>query len=754
MSLYRIKWNPVVLSFTFPGKQTGSNDALAPYQYRLEPLDVKTLHDYVNGATTHLVASKRNTAKGLQALVNAKPIVTDAFVDAVVAATTPVPNKSDPADPLPSPLETDFEANWPEVVPFLPEESKEPISRPPEAFRPKLERAEIFFGFTFVFLDSSQFNSLQAPINDGHGKALLCDLVPGETTIDQVIEYITNVSGYKDITEIQDSIQEKKGVVVVRMRPRGKWHAWTENFQLRLDVKLGLRSLDQNEFLDVILQNDTSSLRRPLEDGDENESQTVAGTVPKTASEIPTKSPPKTTSVDDDQRNDVRHSRSSPQVQPKVQPSSSADERKEVAEPQEEVKKTFEPASSGPVRRRGRRGIVTSRFTGLDDFDDFQSIKTPAIPEEQEASQSQRPLSARSTRSQIAASQVPESQSQPIVAQKRPLSPSPDPEAAVDELLPAAAAMKRRRLEQGTPALGASKKRTANNNVKQEPTLDKKAKVEDVDYHAMLRSRREAEDEAARQDQEALKQSLAMDGLTLEDMKNLVQVEEMDVPPRSRSLNESNGRGRSGTKSNRQGDERWDGRKNFKGFKRKGDRGDTQQRRQKVFVPMEEVKKKNFGLGEEYWGDSLNRNGSGRSTQSQIQQASSRRERQSRDEDDPNRFRRRKDTARSSGQRNEEDESNEVVDLTQDESLEQNASTRARRRGIVAAEEDNTQHPTQTLRTETQTQKSKGKRPAREEPEHAPQPKRQTRLDSGRQAPPPEDEGDSLKFRFRRRKKD
>ncbi|KAI9656351.1 MAG: hypothetical protein M1821_005014 [Bathelium mastoideum] len=751
--VFKIKWNPVVLSFTFPNKRAGSDeDAIAPYQYRLEPLDVKAVHDYVTGETTHVVAAKRNTARGLQALVNAKPIVTEAFVDALVAAATPVPNPDDPSAPLPSLLEQDFDANWPDAAPYLPDESKEPVPRPSEAFNPKPERDEVFAGFTFVFLDSAQFGLLQAPINDGHGKALLYELVPGESTVDQVIEYVTNVSGYKTIDELQSANQQRKGAVIVRTRPRGKWHDWTENFQLRLDVKLGLRSLEQNEFLEIILQNDTSSLIRPLEEGEESENQSAERTTSAGAAK-PSAEATLDATRSNNSHNTTKHDQI-PLEERDEPPLSPAPEQNQPGQPQEEDTKASEPARSGPMRRRGRRGVITSRFTGFDDFDASSSAQAPTIPEETEPSQAPLSGPARSTRSQVSA--PPISEPQPAATQKRSLSPSPDREAAVESLLPGAAAMKRRRLERGTPGPETGDKRKASNEIKEEPGSSKKSKikVEDVDYNALLRSRREAEDEAARQDQEALKQALAIEGLSAEDMKNLVKVEEVDVPLRSRSFNESQGEKTQGVQRKGRWDERWNGRRNFKGFKKREHDGEVPQRRQRVIVSMEEVKKKSFGLGEEYWNEIPEPNQNRRDTQSQSRRRPSQRETQARDEDDPNKFRRRKDAGRPVDAEIEV-EPEEIIQPTRDESLQRRVEERARERGMAGIDEDSsTQHPTQTSRAETQTQKSKGKRPARDEPEAAPQPKRQTRLDSGRRAAPQEEDGDSLKFKFRRRKKD
>ncbi|EER40128.1 DNA damage response protein RcaA [Histoplasma capsulatum H143] len=65
----RIKWHPVVLSFSLPSK---TNDPLSQARSSLEELDIKTVVPYVVGKTTHVVQNKRNTSKGLQALINGR----------------------------------------------------------------------------------------------------------------------------------------------------------------------------------------------------------------------------------------------------------------------------------------------------------------------------------------------------------------------------------------------------------------------------------------------------------------------------------------------------------------------------------------------------------------------------------------------------------------------------------------------------------------------------------------------------------
>lgn len=169
----------------------------------------------------------------------------------------------------------------------------------------------------------------------------------------------------------------------------------------------------------------------------------------------------------------------------------------------------------------------------------------------------------------------------------------------MDKLLPAAAAMKRRKIEEQEEArrkgtTPATSSRTVQSKIeKEKPKKQKK----EVDIQEVVRERREAEENAAKQDEESLRETL--DGMDVDEMKNLAVVEEMQVPvrPNKPQRNQTDGG------SDSRWDDQWNGRKNFKKFRRQGE--STQVRRgQSVIVPLEEVKKKDFGIGEDYWVES------------------------------------------------------------------------------------------------------------------------------------------------------
>lgn len=262
---FHIRWNPVVLSYSFSTKEQKNKDPLAPVRARLDGLDVKAVLPYIVGETTHVVASKRNTAKGLQALVNGKPIVADSFVHAVVEVARP----RDPNDPeSASALEEDYDGAWPDASKHLPPPGKEPSRRPAKYFMPNSERANIFDGYTFVFCDTIQFENLQAPITNGGGKALMYNLQFGKTSALEMVRFLKDLAGEEGTGEFEDG-SRGKGVVLVRFRGKDEMEEWSIELGNEVARALDQRLIEQNEFLDAILINDASVLRRPLPEEDD-----------------------------------------------------------------------------------------------------------------------------------------------------------------------------------------------------------------------------------------------------------------------------------------------------------------------------------------------------------------------------------------------------------------------------------------------------------------------------------------------------
>ncbi|KAI4097013.1 MAG: hypothetical protein LQ339_006869 [Xanthoria mediterranea] len=560
--IFRIKWQPVVLSVSFGSKESkAGKDPLAQLQSRLEHTDIKVIGPYLNGQTTHVVQAKRNTAKGLQALINGKHIVTETFIDALVYASAPTDFDHDESL---TPLEEDFAKHWPDPMQHVPPTGKEPNERPFEAFAPNPDRANVFEGYTFVLCEKAQFESLQGPITNGGGKAMYFGLKPGQTTTDELVGYVKNVAGEKGLGELEDG-SEGKGVVVVKFRGAKDDFQWAAELVRTASLALDLRFIEQNEFMDAILMNDASVLRRPLESaqaGDESSSNHVATQNGNTLV--------------------AQHSHHEPEV-------------------------------SQPPPQPRQRGMIKSRFKGFfDSDDDDMKPSVSAIP--QEGPQMQ----IRSPNHDSLPSEAPNSRKRPVPA------PEDDEEDFVDQLFPAATAVKRRRLEENEAARlrGEPPPSTSVNNEPANPaTATKKPPPPELDIKKSLRERREAADRAAARDQENLREEIST--TDIEAMRNLAVVEEFDIGSHGRRNGSAAPNNDNGDSPNSRWDPSWNGRKNFKRFRRQGDPNAANVRRgpQGVIVPLEEVKKKTHGLGDDYWLENSNSKGKrkrGRESQSQL----------------------------------------------------------------------------------------------------------------------------------------
>ena len=257
----------MVLTFSFSKRDTkDGKDPLEDIRSQLEQLDIKTIIPYIAGTTTHVVQNKRNTAKGLQALIDARYIVTNSFTDALVEATTPGNLNEDESMSL---LEEDFDKHWPNPLDFLPAKSKEPNERPAEYFAPNPERQNIFEGYSFVFCDQVQFETLLPPITNAGGKAFKFQLRLGTTTADEIVRFVKEHAGDKGLGELEDE-STGKGIVVVRFRGGSdEYQRWALNLGDQVALALGQRLIEQSEFMDAILTNNAKMLRRPLEVADD-----------------------------------------------------------------------------------------------------------------------------------------------------------------------------------------------------------------------------------------------------------------------------------------------------------------------------------------------------------------------------------------------------------------------------------------------------------------------------------------------------
>ncbi|KAM3084074.1 hypothetical protein ACMFMG_001818 [Clarireedia jacksonii] len=577
--VFRFTWVPVALTFSFTSKELKGKPYEALYK-TLGPLDIKVLLEYVRGVTTHVVVKKRNTSKGLQALINGKYIVnSDPFTEALLAAATAEEDGT-------SPLEKDFEGNFPDALQFLPERGSEPTDEPATSYGPVPARANMFEGYTFVFYDKSQFETLLAPITDGRGKALYREVIPFDTAVNDFVRYVKDVAGEKGDGSFEDG-SEGKGVVVVRYNPvKGDSHEWFQDFGRQVALHLDHRLVEQNEFLDAILKTDASLLRRPLE----VELSGATASDPTPASSV------KPLAIDNSTA-----SRAAPAPPMAKEP----------------------VVQNTSVKRSRPRRAVTSRFTGFD-IEDDDSASVSIIP----IDSMQEPINADRSPDEsqgLFVSQDPDrvvqdmdaygqhSQSVDLEPQEtrtsRKRAASPIQEESEDE-----STVKRRRL---MDEVARREKEQPAPVIKKEALVEKKKDKEkkEIDILALAAQQREKTEAAAKAEQESLNEIPGK--IDINEIRNLTIVEEIEVvrqrpAPRPRAHADESDRW----------DDKWNGRKNFKKFRHRGVDGPLRAPA-RVIVPLEEVKKKGFGIGDEYWGeddDSQRRTKKGKGRDSQTQE--------------------------------------------------------------------------------------------------------------------------------------
>lgn len=262
-SHYSISWLPVVLSFFLTKTELEQGDALSVFQQNMEPLDIKFRIDNDFSNVTHVFSKKRNHPRVLLALIHGKPVINHEFTDAVARACLPEIDKNGAKT---CPLEKDFEGNWPDAAKYLPPRIEgSDADRPDEAYVPNERRHEIFDGYTFICYERKRYEDLLPVITGGKGKALLREVVPGETDLDDFIRYVKSVAGEKGLGEFEDG-SEGRGVVLVRsLPPNDAWYSWYLNFYNQVALRLDHRPVETRDFLPAILDVDPTQLRRPLE---------------------------------------------------------------------------------------------------------------------------------------------------------------------------------------------------------------------------------------------------------------------------------------------------------------------------------------------------------------------------------------------------------------------------------------------------------------------------------------------------------
>ncbi|OAL56892.1 hypothetical protein IQ07DRAFT_22051 [Pyrenochaeta sp. DS3sAY3a] len=548
---FKIVWQPVVI--TYASKETKEGKARSA---QLHALDIKTTSDFQFDQTTHVVSQKRNLPKVLSGLTAGKHIVTTEFLDTILNVAKSSVDEGE--NYVPSNLEEDFDAWWPMEKEYIPPLGAEPVPQPQEMLEPDPSRSEVFSGLTFVFLNDSQYNSLLDPITGGGGKPLLYDVKPGETTIQEYVDYVNSVAGKKKRV---GSNNDKIPVVTVRLPTYpDSMEDWAANFVTGVDRALNQRSVLQNEFLNVIITKDRASLQRPPAEVTESTAM-------------------------DQQSGATQISGRSKTAVSQPEPSVQAAEQSAPAEeePEEEAPK-FNP------RKRVIRAKTRTLFTGFDDYEPHpkkkkvESTQMEDVEESLSASQG-RKVSGTQTQMQHA----PSSQAHDSV----------EKENQMDILFPTAAKFKRQREATRAPSASVEPEAIQPSKTKGTEALERlqraKAKADkEINVREQARLRIKEEEDRRKADEDSLR--VALEGIDIAEMRNLAPIEEMEVRPR-----EHRGHARS---QNQGQSERWNpdwnGRKNFKKFRRRGAEKGVQPHR--VIVTLEEAPaKKGFGVGNAFF---------------------------------------------------------------------------------------------------------------------------------------------------------
>ncbi|KAF3762145.1 hypothetical protein M406DRAFT_347383 [Cryphonectria parasitica EP155] len=556
--LFRIKWNPVVISFSL-SKAEIEQGAMALIQETLEPIDIKYTTDNRLVDVTYVVSKRRNTSRVLQALINGQLVVNQTFTDAIAHAVQPELNDSNGAETCR--LEKDFEGNWPDATKYLPPRTDGPgADQPDAAFAPDERRKEIFDGYTFVFYERKRYEELLPVLTSAKGKALLREVFPGKTDINDFIRYVKGIAGEKGLGEFEDG-SEGRGVVVVRYVPPGEDAdaGWFLSFYNQVALRLDHRPIESRDLLPAILDVEPAQLRRPLE---------VESTPRESDNAMNIDNPPEDATVVE----------SSPPPPPR------------------------------PARRGRQRPAPKSRFKSFNVDPDSDNDDGPAEIQQQQP-QSNAPVREES---QGMFMTQPDDVSGPLQPLATALASQRKRHATerdiMEEVAPTAARIKRLRLEGGEDPLPAVETTAPTAEAQESPPrrggkTKTQATVKTTKGRKSKKTAEESgdelldqfiqagqEEEAQRQaEDELLRRQLNEGEIDFRDIRDSMTVQPIEIRRRQGQDAEEE----------RRWDPRWNGLKNFKKFRKQGDRQVRPQA--KVIISLEPVRMKEYGIGDDYW---------------------------------------------------------------------------------------------------------------------------------------------------------
>ncbi|RPB21643.1 hypothetical protein L211DRAFT_827928 [Terfezia boudieri ATCC MYA-4762] len=580
--LFRIKWQPIIFSFSLSTKEKKDKKVMAQRQSKVEKYDMKTLEAFVP-TTTHVVASKRNTAIGLQALINGRYLVTEDYLNAVARACQPPEDEK-------SLLEDDFEKNWPDPMDFVPPPGNEPIPREKEYFEPKPERQTIFEGWTFVFCEKLQYETFLGPITDGGGKLERFEIIPGETTARKLVDFVEK--------------RDHGNSAIVRFRGKGDTEDLYSQLSIEVSEILNIRMVEQNEFLDIILTVDTSSLRRQLEE------EPTSAAPPSTAATQAgvnvglMRPPPLPKKVSLNSGNgDVTMDDVSESVPPAKPEASQAPRGRRAGRPLTQFKKfkmdDLFSMPGDPLPPPASSQLLPPSSIGETQYDSVTHVTRTAVHDDHSALIAGTQDIAYATQGQTQGGMLRTVISQSL--RKRSVEPDEEDEPdLMNKLFPGAAAMKRRKIQEeedraehpeegvviteSTPTESA--KIEAETQGKKQQAKGKKWKPE----NPILVAAREVKEEEEKKKREEEDNKGDLDEEAILNLRSLGVVEVMEIQPRSVVMRVN----AYGEDSDRW-DPRWNGRSNFKKFRKRlptgmQDGSEMMSVRGNVIIPLVEHK--------------------------------------------------------------------------------------------------------------------------------------------------------------------